>query len=115
MSRPFVDVLRDVRYGAAVEELTAHLTELVETVRKTGRAGSITLKLTVKPAAKGDVSALTVDDAVSVKKPTMEHGTTVFFATAENGLSRRDPRQPDLIDLRPSTPVVRELKDATRS
>jgi len=115
MSRQsFVEVLKDVRQGAAIDDLTTHLTDLVESVRKTGRAGKITLTLTVKPAAKGEVNALMVDDAVSVKKPTMEHGTTVFFATAENGLSRRDPRQPELIDLRQPAPVA-HLKDASRS
>lgn len=112
-SRTFIDVLRDVRQGASAAELSEQMTALVAAVRNTGRPGKLTLTLVVKPASKGDVTTLMVDDQVVVKMPALDRGTTVFFSNAENILTRNDPRQPELSGLREvvTHPSARQVQE----
>jgi molybdopterin converting factor small subunit len=99
MARPFFETLRELRGGATLEELTSALAELVQAVRASDKAGELILKLRVRPPRKGTATYLTVEDIVTVKKPVMDRGDTVFFPTVEGGLSRQDPNQGRL-DLR---------------
>lgn len=106
--RPFADFLRDVGKGACHDELSEKLNDLVTAVEETGKAGSITLTLTVKPMEKGNVNALLVSDAITVKKPTTPRKASVFFPDGGN-LVRNDPNQPELSGLRDvSDPGERE-------
>lgn len=99
----FMDTMRSLRQGAAVGELSDEMTSLVQAVQATGRPGSITLTIKVKPF-KGDTSVLTVEDSITVKTPKPEKGASILYADARGNLSRKDPRQPDLRGLRtPST------------
>lgn len=91
--RPFVDTLRDLRAGRTLDELANQLNEVVAAVRDTGKAGKITITLSVKPASKGDVDTIMIDDVVKVSAPTADRGTTIFFATPENNLQRQHPNQ----------------------
>ncbi len=100
----FLETLGAIRAGDAVDDLAAQLADLVKCVRETGRAGALTLKLTVKPASKGDTTTLLLEDAVAVKRPAPERGATIFYATSAHALTRQDPRQPELAGLR--TPVA---------
>lgn len=102
----FLGTLKEIRQGQSLHELSEHLAVLVEAVRATGRKGSLTYTLTIKPASKGETVTLMVEDAVSVKRPNPERGTTVFFATNDNGLQRNDPRQPELLGLRKPAEVA---------
>lgn len=95
----FVNALKELRAGGAIDDLNDQLTEVVAAVRATGRAGKLTLTLTVK-AGKGNSNQLMVDDAITIKKPSKETETTIFFTTDENTLQRNDPRQPELTGLR---------------
>lgn len=111
MGRQFIDTLNDIRQGAIADEMGEQLADLIQTIRGTGGKGSISLTLTVKPASKNNTDQLIVHDAITVKKPKPEQGTTILFATAEGGLTRRDPRQPEL-PMRPKaiapTPIDRQ-------
>lgn len=102
----FLQMVGEIRQGAAASELADALADLVRTVRDTGRAGELTLKVKLKPASKGDVTTLMVEDAVTVKRPSPERGATIFFSTTENVLSRNDPRQPELAGLRAPAEVT---------
>jgi len=97
MPRPFFDVLRDVRGGDALEDLATELADVVAAVRKTGKAGALTLKLSIAPASKGDVQTLMLADTITAKVPRADRGSTVFFSDDANNLSRRDPRQAEII------------------
>ena len=98
--RSFVDTLKDIRHGDVIGELGAELSALVGAVRATGSKGVITLSITVKPASKGDVSALVLEDEIKVKPPKFPKGSTILFATEDNALQKQDPRQPELSGLR---------------
>jgi hypothetical protein len=107
----FLETFKVLRDGAAEADMNEHLEAMVAAVRETGRAGAITLTLKVRPASKGDVRVLTVEDLVKVTRPQPERGATVLFTTDDNQLQRNDPRQPELRGLREATPIARG-KDA---
>lgn len=94
--KPFTDTLNALRFGTLSEELTKKLHELTQSCTETGRAGSITLTLALKPGKGGQVE---VFDDVKVKLPKEERGSSIMFATVEGNLQREDPRQKKL-DLR---------------
>lgn len=89
---PFPDVLTQLRKGAAVDEFTAALAELVQAVTYTGKKGTLTLKLNVAPS-KTDDSAVEVVDDLAVKVPKPPQKTSLFFADDSGSLTRTDPRQ----------------------
>jgi len=98
--RTFTETVRDLRQGSAESDISRDLADLVQAIRETGRAGSITVTLSLKPVTAGDGTQLIVEDKVTVKKPMPQRGSTVLFATEDNELSRRDARQPELSGLR---------------
>jgi hypothetical protein len=99
MPRSFADTLKDIRDGALVTELPTQLTDLITAILATRKSGSLTLKLTIKPIDR-DSKTLLIVDTVKVDAPEPDRGTTIAFATEENDLTRRDPRQPDLPGVR---------------
>lgn len=110
--RPFVDTLRDIDYGTLLDECATSQQELVAAVNRTGKAGEITIKLKYKPETGGQIH---LEHDVVVKMPKEKKAKTIFFPTAENNLTRTDPRQGDIAGLRSvaadATPA-REVKHA---
>lgn len=96
MPRPFINTLADVRAGGVIDDLDDILADVVQAVRNTGKTGELTLKLTIKPASKGDICTLFVDADIKTKLPRLDKGSTVFFADDDNSLTRRDPRQSEI-------------------
>lgn len=93
MSRPFADVLRELSGGKVYEDLTTQLGEVVTAVMETGKAGEVSVKLSIKSNGEGSVRVL-ADVKQKVPQPNM--GETLFFATSSGSLVRNDPRQPEL-------------------
>jgi isopentenyl phosphate kinase len=83
-----------------VNEASDQLNDLVTAVRDTGRAGSMTITIDVKPQSKGDVSVLSIGDKITTKMPKVEHGETIMFASADGTLTRNDPRQIEMAGLK---------------
>lgn len=107
--------LVDLNDGSTHAALTGDLAELLHTVRMTGRAGALTLKLKVAPATRGgtDIDKITVTAERKLELPKPEQPSDFFWLTEEAEPTRQHPRQHQL-DLRdaainaPST-----MKDAT--
>jgi len=93
--RPFTDVLRDIRRGRAVDQATRLLAEVVRAVDETGKPGSVTLTLTVKPE-KGGGSQKTIIAGVKAKKPEGDIPEAVFFSDVDGDLHRADPAQNEM-------------------
>jgi hypothetical protein len=96
MPRPFFETLRELRSGRTLEDLGEELSAIIAAVRATGKGGELTLKLKIKPPKSGAISYLTIEDQILSKTPKLDRGDTVFFPTADNGLSRQDPSQSEL-------------------
>lgn len=110
-SDAFLAALKELRHGAAIVDLSDALTELVQAVRLTGRKGSLLLTLTVAPAAKGEINALLLQDDLKIKAPRSERGATILFADNDGMLTRKDPRQPELLGLVKATVTPIVLRD----
>lgn len=107
MARAFSEVLKEVRDGDLATELAAKMQDLVAAVKATDKAGKIQLTLTLKPLKQGAMLVLQDDVKLVLPEPERED-TTFVFATEDNDLTRRDPRQPKL----PEMGVVRNMPEA---
>jgi hypothetical protein len=98
--RPFSEFLHLQRAGALQVELGEALNEVVEAVNETGKAGKVTLTVSVKPIGKSTHGQLLVTDTVKVSKPEGERGESIFFADDDHNLVRDNPNQPEIPGLR---------------
>src|SRR6185295_19436428 len=92
----FATTLGEIRKGECLAELSRALNALVGEVRECGKAGELTFKLKIKPASRGAINALIIEDDIIVKSPKVERASSLFFATDENTLQRNDPNQSEL-------------------
>ena len=97
-----MDFLREHRSGATHAELTEALQGLTAAVVEERRGGSLTLKITIKPLAKGD--GLEVSANVTLAAPLPVPGVSIFYPTPSNDLVRQDPRQ-QAMDLKEIGPA----------
>jgi hypothetical protein len=96
-TQAFAVFLQDLRDGRAHTELSAGLADLLAAVKDTGKGGSLTFHLKVKPATRSkDMDKVVILDNVKVDLPKPERGEDFFFVTDENELSRKHPRQQSL-------------------
>lgn len=102
--RPFDQIIREIQSGGFNDELTDTMTEVVNAVRRSGKAGKISVTLQFKP--RGD-SNQQFEVVPTVKGVIPEPGRpiTLFFVNDDDGLQRDDPRQHDL-GLRMSGPAT---------
>jgi hypothetical protein len=91
-----VDTLEALREGATMLELESALREVIASVKACGKPGKITLTLTARPMKGAEPNMIFLADDLKVSLPKLDRTATFFFATENNGLSRRDPRQPEL-------------------
>lgn len=89
--RPFADFLAELRHGAVHGELSAALHDLIESVRTTGKSGSIAL--VVKVGQHKGTGMLSIDDTVSTKMPAPERDSSLWFVDEDGNASRDNPRQ----------------------
>lgn len=117
MSKPIHDNIRNVRIeddNGDLVPLLDHagekLSEVIKSVVSTGKAGSITIKLDVKPSTAG---ALAVKGSVATKIPKGLPPESLLWPTPEGNLLSEDPRQGKL-ELKgvPAEPE-RDLKTVT--
>lgn len=108
-SRPFYDFLREHRNGVTHDELSDALNSLVADVTAEGKAGKLTLTISIKPADTKDGALMVVDD-IKVTPPKKTKSGSIFFVSPENNLVRQDPKQHNL-PLRDinGAPEVREI------
>lgn len=108
----FLEVLGDHRSGDLIPELDNRLTEVLSAVRGTGKEGKLMLTLTIKPAGRLKVETVLIEDKVDTKIPELPKGGSIFFATDDNELHLRDPRQEtlDLRDVNSERPPLRDVK-----
>ena len=109
--RTFISTIESLRFGTLGEELTDKMRDLVATCATTGRSGTLTLILALKPGKGGQIE---VFDEVKLKLPKEEKGSSLMFATPDNNLQREDPRQLQLEGLRTVDMGTGELRRAAQ-
>ena len=114
MSKPINENLRDLRIENEDGDLIPVLDhageefgKLINAVVTNGKAGSITMKIDIKPSTAG---ALAVKATVATKIPKGLPPESLLWPTPEGNLMAEDPRQTRL-DLKP---VIDEQKQLMR-
>lgn len=95
----FMQVLRALNFGDVAQKLTSDYNELLRETTRIGRAGSITLSITLKPVNKGGVTQMEIYPSVNVKLPKQDMGADVLYV-GDKGLQREHPRQKEIEGLR---------------
>ncbi|QOD81864.1 MULTISPECIES: hypothetical protein [Chromobacterium] len=93
--RPITDTLRSLGHGTFIDDASDALNKLVTAVDETGRAGKLTLTLSLKKATRGS-GAMVVQDEIKLSLPKPDSRETMLFATPEGNLVTEDPRQQQL-------------------
>ncbi len=114
MSKPLNENLQSVRVETDDGDLIPimdiageRFAELINAVTSQNKAGSLALKIEIKPSTAG---ALAVKAEVSIKKPKGKPAESLLWATPEGNLIAEDPRQMKM-ELKPvAVEPVRELK-----
>lgn len=114
----FAAVLATIRPKTDVE-LADELTKLIEAVRATGKAGSLTVRFDVKPADGGQ-TAVIVNDRITKKLPEKNREGSIAYIGEGSKLQRTDPSAMQLFgdeDIRnagadPATGEIKEVPNA---
>lgn len=91
--RPFADFLQEVAAGMTHTDLSDALNDLVIAVAATGKVGSLTYTVKVKPAGRNAGATVLVTDEIRVKAPEGDRPESVFFVDGDGNLSRHNPAQ----------------------
>ena len=105
--RPFAAWLQEQSGGKTHIELGEGLHDLIAKVRDTGKGGSLTLTVKVKPL-KDDIDVLIVTDEIKLNLPEHDRKASMFYPDEHGNLTRSDPRQLTFDGLRevPAPPGV---------
>lgn len=99
-------LLAELNDGQTNSGLTADFAELLQTVKATGRGGSISIKIKVASASKtGDVDKITVTAERRLELPKPDQPTDFFWLTDQAEPTRQHPRQ-HALDLRDATTTI---------
>ena len=114
MTKPINENIRDVRIEDENGDLMpvldvagAKLSEVIAAIVATNKAGSLTMKIDLKPSTAG---ALAVKASVTIKKPKGLPAESLLWPSPDGNLLADDPRQTKL-ELKPvAVEPARELK-----
>lgn len=96
--KPFTDFLATIDLGDVNKEATDALQDLTHACTETGKAGSMTITVKMKPI--GRTGQVELETAVVCKAPAPVKGKTIMFVTPDNNLQREHPKQTTLEGLR---------------
>lgn len=114
--RPAADVLRDLAKGKTHDELSEAIWDLRQRVAETGKGGSVTLTISMKPL-KENPDMIVVEDEIKLKLPEFPRQPSVFYADRQGNLSRQNPLQDELpgtlraVEETDPVATVREIDD----
>jgi len=109
MARPITDTLRGIAAGELVQA-GEQLRELVNQVSITEKGGSVTIKISVKPAGRAS-GAMEVGYEVKTAMPKMSRRSSVMWGTPEGDLLTSDPSQAEFDLKSVSGGAAKELKE----
>ena len=93
MARPLLDTLHHINGGTFLAEAAEQLADLVKAVDASGKAGTLTLKISVRKASS---MAMAVRGDITAKLPPESPLEALLFPTPEGNLLTEDPRQSKL-------------------
>jgi len=114
----FAAVLASIRPRTDVE-LAEGLVRLIEAVKTTGKAGTLTVRFDVKPLDGGNTAVL-INDKIQTKLPEKNREGSIAYIGDGNRLQRTDPTAMPLFDedirdaggVDPRTGEIKEVPNA---
>ena len=98
----FLTTIQTHRKGLMIADLDDHMRQLVGQVRRTRQASTLTIKIKVSPNSRDNVEVLKLEDDMTISRPKMHNGASIYYADENDGLLRNDPKQmesPHLVPL----------------
>lgn len=90
--REFASFLIEHAKGRSHDELSRSLADLVRAVVDTGKPGTLTYTVKVKPTPNVD-NMVKTEDAITVKKPELDRPASMYFVTDSGDLTLDHPHQ----------------------
>ena len=121
MPRPLLETLHHINNGTFLVDGADKLADLVKAVDSTGKAGTMTIKVTVRKASS---TAMAIRGDITMKMPPESPLESLMFPTPEGNLLTEDPRQGKLpltavaqpaalpVGVAPAAPSALPVKDA---
>jgi hypothetical protein len=95
--RPAIETLNALRGGKTMDELAVQIHDAVSAVETFGKAGKVTLEITIAPfGTKGVSGAYAITGEISTKLPKPDPEVTLMFGDDDGNLSPNQTRQRDL-------------------
>lgn len=107
----FYNFLKDFKAGHLDAQLTSKMHELVESVTKFQKAGTLTITIGLKPKDEGEMMTTVKFKMHAPERDTIE---SIMFVTPENNLIDSNPKQPELFNA-PVKQVKEEPKLAVKN
>ncbi|MDR0771288.1 MAG: hypothetical protein LBE75_08895 [Burkholderiales bacterium] len=101
------ETLKHIGGGVYLDTASDKMAELVQSVGESGKAGALTLTISVKPATRG--GAMHITGKYTLKKPAETPMEALLFATPEGNLLADDPKQ-NKLDLKTTEDPPKELR-----
>lgn len=98
-SRPFADWLREQAGGKSHDELSDALYDLVQRVKDTRKAGSLTYTIKVG-LLKGESDVLLIEDVIKLRPPEHDRKPSIFYTDRAGNVTRNNPEQLTFDSLR---------------
>lgn len=93
----FASFLVKTDKGRTERKASEEFQRLIAAVKETGKAGTFTLRVDVKPHSNTD-DVVIVTERVAIKAPQLEPPGSAFFITPNAGLSRDNPAQHSIFE-----------------
>lgn len=90
-----MSVLTEHRGGQVVTDLSAAIRKVTDAVQRTGKSGSVVMKIKVA-TAQNAAGTLVISDEIDARAPKETPRGSIFYADDNNNLVRNDPNQADL-------------------
>ncbi|HXR75193.1 MAG TPA: hypothetical protein VN737_04400 [Bryobacteraceae bacterium] len=103
MPNDILSVLTDMRSGAVAMDINNKFNEMIQAVLETGGKGELTITLKAEPSKfgmGGAVLEVQTEHQCKMKKPELAVGKSFFFVTKEGQLTREDPAQAAMFEIR---------------
>lgn len=88
-------VLKSIDRANFMVDLENSLDQIVVATQETGKAGKLSIEIEITPNEK--TGAIEVSGGIKVKLPQPNRKAAIFYVTPDNKLTRRDPRQLDML------------------
>lgn len=98
--QPFDAILRQINNGRLVDDITDEMTEVLEAVKLTGKAGKISITLSFHPGGPAN-NQMEIKPSIKGTKPELARPISIFFVNDNYGLQRDDPTQRPLPGIKP--------------